>query len=144
MTKPLLAILLLLPLSVSAGELDGRGITCRNTSNSAGELHWYEFKDNFVNKFYVYTQGTSAKVKTVEQGVYSLRPSIITWYGSTMRHDLNRKSLQLNVRSAYGSGSNEQWDCELAESLEAFKQSIELFMLHRQNSINEEMKDNVI
>ena len=28
MTKPLLAILLLLPLSVSAGELDGKGLIC--------------------------------------------------------------------------------------------------------------------
>ncbi len=28
MTKPLLAILLLLPLSVSAGELDGKSLIC--------------------------------------------------------------------------------------------------------------------
>ena len=30
MTKPLLAILLLLPLSVSAGELDGKGLVCED------------------------------------------------------------------------------------------------------------------
>ena len=37
MTKPLLAILQLLPLSVSAGELDGKAISCDN-----GQYH-YEF-----------------------------------------------------------------------------------------------------
>ena len=32
MTKPLLAILLLLPLSVSAGELDGKSLICERVN----------------------------------------------------------------------------------------------------------------
>ena len=43
MTKPLLAILLLLPLSVSAGELDGKGIICQR-----GELLGSSGNDGFV------------------------------------------------------------------------------------------------
>ena len=42
MTKPLLAILLLLPLSVSAGELDGKAISCASPQD--GSI-FFEFID---------------------------------------------------------------------------------------------------
>ena len=45
MTKPLLAMLLLLPLSVSAGELDGKGIICQR-----GELLGSSGNDGYVIK----------------------------------------------------------------------------------------------
>ena len=47
MTKPLLAILLFLPSSVSAGELDGKAISC-----DTGQYH-YEFNRGRVVKWIV-------------------------------------------------------------------------------------------
>ena len=43
MTKPLLAILLLLPLSVTAGELDGKFLICEKTINT---IKHYIFSKN--------------------------------------------------------------------------------------------------
>ena len=145
MTKPLLAILLLLPLSVSAGELDGRGIICHLTPTHTGEprWRWYEFKDNHVRYFSVVTKNTSAEVVTVEEGKYSAWPGNVHWWGDAVKYDLNRKTLKLAVFYEW-SDKQSYWYCEASESLEAFTESIETSRLRRQNSINEEMKDNQI
>ena len=46
MTKPLLAILLLLPLSVSAGDLDGKILICEKTQYS---VFGYRFQKKSEN-----------------------------------------------------------------------------------------------
>ena len=69
MTKPLLAILLLLPLPVSAGELDGKAITCVN-AEPANLFEWelgkptgYEFKAGRVIRYSIRTEGTLTRIQ---------------------------------------------------------------------------------
>ena len=71
MTKPLLAILLLLPLSVSAGELDGKSIVCELLNPkpeveafqaSAFSHMGFTFKDDNVASQVVVVDGTKAIV----------------------------------------------------------------------------------
>ena len=63
MTKPLLAILLLLPLSVSAGQLDGKGIICVNTDEGYQTPFGTEFKSDLALKWVVWTKGILPKLQ---------------------------------------------------------------------------------
>ena len=50
MTKPLLAILLLLPLSVSAGELDGKSLICERVNIDS--VFGYRFQQGRENRLF--------------------------------------------------------------------------------------------
>ena len=65
MTKPLLAILLLLPLSVSAGELDGKAISCNPPPEYTDHQH-FEFEAGTVERWRILKDETTAVLKKIQ------------------------------------------------------------------------------
>ena len=139
MTKPLLAILLLLPLSVGAGELDGKAIIC----NAIDEVlsirqRGIEFKSGGIVQYWVGIEGTSPVLRQEdEESRYRVSPKTIQWDYWT----LNRETLALQYRypEVYF-----RYQCELADSPEAMLKTIEAARLEMQREIDEEMSNNKI
>jgi len=170
MTKPLLAILLLLPLSVSAGdearlltdeearavleelwrgELDGKAIICINEDQvtpyewERGNPRGFEFESGGATGYWIRTKETSAVLSQSDdyQG-YSVTINTVTWGN---RYTLNRETLALQYRHVMNTFEVKyDYQCELADSPEAMLKTIEAARLETQRKIDEEMKDNKI
>ena len=127
MTKPLLAILLLLPLSVSAdeevplligeearvepesleqGELDGKAVACvlkdpRTTDKWLHEyVYWFEFKDGQVTCHGNKIDGTTAVSFNcqIDSRPYETTIKTVRWW---KQFTLNRETLALNRQSIW-------------------------------------------
>ena len=126
MTKPLLAILLLLPLSVSAGEVDGVNVSCE--AKSRGEtLLWtdYLFLSFSDGKVTHRDLGATSNAAEVEEEVYNyvttdrsvfweIEPSS-KWGGDVQTYFLNRAKLTIDIRSepkdgCYTGGLGAAWE----------------------------------
>ena len=158
MTKPLLAILLLLPLSVSAGELDGKAIYCKWLGlglsvpflHATGDLA-FEFRDGRPLMYRIDVEDTHAVVDSnpyMNIDDYEVHPSIIRWRQlgqdfEAVTIELHRATLLLSYR---GNGDDEEssWQCEVYAQQDAFQQLMEAKRLQRQSEIDEAMKDNKI
>ena len=77
MTKPLLAPLLLLPLSVSAGELAGKAIFCNPPPEYADRQH-FEFEAGTVVRWRILVNETTAVLKEFNTASYVTSPHTIT------------------------------------------------------------------
>ena len=152
MTHPLLAILLLLPLSVSAGELDGKALICIRSDKAADVYYdWdqqnpqgYEFKEGQVTKYHVVTEGTRARINKYRPNfdLYQARLATVTWWGD---YTLDRKTLALKFKYVSRSYTSERdYECELADSPEAMLETIKAAQLETQRKIDEATKDNKI
>ena len=152
MTKPLLAILLLLPLSVSAGELDGKGIICVNTDERYKGPFGVEFKNDVALKWVVLREGTVAKLQLQYPeeiaGKYRTSTTVVNWWNvetdlSDPRYVLNRKTLVLEYKGVSGF-TLALYNCVVSPSLDAFRETLELARLNLQTEIEASTKDNKI
>ena len=147
MTKPLLAILLLLPLSVSAGEVDGRAISCDGWRD-------YEFRRGQVVAWRIWTIGSKAILEDYPELAddYYTSHTTIWWLDVSSKKDkpleytttewsLNRKTLALTV--TVDDKVKEKWSCEVY-SVEDFKNMLEARRTATQKMVEEEMKGNKI
>jgi len=160
MTKPLLAILLLLPLSVSAGELDGKAIYCKWLgSDSEAPFYFapasddvgFEFKDGRPATYWIGVEGTKAVLghnPFLNLSDYDVSPSSATWQQNagelnffTMK--LDRATLMLSY-TAVGANEASGWECEVYASHDDFQLLMETQRLQKQAEIDEEMSNNKI
>ena len=138
MTKPLLAILLLLPLSVGAGELDGKAVFC--TDNEFLPIG-FEFSDGIATGTQIVTRGTKAVLADIEFSktkAYVTSPDRIIWWEG--KYHLDRKTLLLE----YGYKRRLKRQCYLTSSPDDLKTKLNAAKDERQREIDEEMKDNKI
>ena len=153
MTKPLLAMLLLLPLSVRAGELDGKGIICVNTDKRFKTPFGIEFKSDVALKWWVWKDGTVAKLQLQYPeefaGKYGATTTTVHWNNvetetsSASQYVLNRKTLVLEYQNRSGFTLS-LYDCVVSPSLDAFRETLELARLKLQTEIEASTKDNKI
>ena len=148
MTKPLLAILLLLPMFVSAGELDGKGIICQRgellgSSGYDGYVIKGVFGVEFRDRTAVVTRvvPNSPRASIVENAglPYESYPRVVVW-GKNFY--LKRDTLVLEWRlqgEVYAASQ-----CRVEESLANYKQVLERLRLQMQAPIDEATKDNKI
>ena len=154
MTKPLLAILLLLPLSVSAGELDGRAIVCQG---QAGRLPgWdsptgWEFRDGKAYMSYIQFDdgGTKATLVTKDHDgyVYEVNVSSVRWNvgpADSMWGHLDRKTLKYQYLNSETGDVYWSIPCTVADSLSEYRATMEEARLKQQSEIDDEMKSNKI
>ena len=143
MTKPLLAILLLLPLSVSAGELDGKAISC-DPLKYGKKVH-FEFEADKVKRWAFIEVGTQMTLVVFSREnlpTYWTSPREIEWTDQNSSWSLNRASLQLKKMTS--SIPNALYTCEVYTSITEFKSMLESLKLDKQREIDEQMKDNKI
>lgn len=164
MTKALLAILLLLPLSVSAGdearlltddearavleelwrgELDGKALICENEEKAI--RFGVEFKLSQVIHYATRIKGTRAVIEKLDSNegeTYKTTPKTAHWWNT---YTLNRATLALKYREiTRGNVYEADYDCEQAESPEAMLKTMEAARLEMQREIDEEMSNNKI
>ena len=141
--KLLIAIAALLAsVSASAGELDGKGIICHPEKSITGQPTWYWFTGGSVVESDIEVNGTEAKVIRPELGEYWTNPTTVRWGSRTLRYELDRRTLVHKVVMR----DEEMWisQCEVAESYEAYTNSIAAFLRREQDFIDEMTKDNKI
>ena len=156
MTKPLLAILLLLPLSVSAGELDGKSLICSDDIEDEieqgdldeGDIGWsgWRFDGTTVITDSVGRRDTTAVITTEEIAEYWVTPNSVEWgpplVGGTT---LDRKSLTMTTYLGNHPGPLYlKAKCEVVPSRDVYYQKLESLRLDFQRQMDEEMKDNKI
>ena len=162
MTKPLLAILLLLPLSVSAGELDGKAIYCKWLGSDSDAPHHFapgsegvgfEFKDGRPATYWIEVEGTKAVLGNnpfLNPSDYNVSPSSVTWRQGGIKEDplvtmkLNRVTLLLTYTWLVAVGEVSGWECEVYTSHDDFQLLMETQRLQKQAEIDEEMSNNKI
>ena len=145
MTKPLLAILLFLPLSVSAGELDGKAISC-DPLKYGNKVH-FEFEAGKVKQWAFIEVGTQMTLVVFSRDnlpTYWTSPREIEWRDVNSSWSLNRASLQLK-RSTYTYPIPDALHtCKVYTSITEFKSMLEYLKLDKQRVLDEQMKDNKI
>ena len=164
MTKPLLASLLFLSLSVSAGdearlltdeearavleelwrgELDGKALICENKGKAI--RFGVEFKLSQVIHYATRIKGTRAVIEELDSNegeTYKTTPKTAHWWNT---YTLNRATLALKYREIIrGNVYEADYDCELADSPEAMLKTMEAARLEMQREIDEEMSNNKI
>ena len=152
MTKPLLAILLLLPLSVSAGELDGKGIICVCRDERIERPFAIEFKNGVALRWVVWRAGTVAKLRVQYSEEffprYRVSTTAVQWAQGNRwedgRYVLDRKTLVLEDFVGDSRRALFTYDCNVSPSLDAFQETLELDRLKLQTEIEASMKDNKI
>ena len=164
MTKPLLAILLLLPLSVSAGELDGKAIYCRwlgsdseapFTTAASDDVGFY-FSNGRQTTYYIAVSGTKAFVFPVpavmadHEYEYEVTPRLVTWQQLTgddfkplVMFKLDRATLLLSYQLTGGDEAL-GWECEVYTSHDDFQLFMYSRRLRKQAEIDEQMSNNKI
>ena len=144
MMRSLLAIAALVAsVSVSAGELDGKGIECVRPTHPAPIL--VSFQDGVATEFKIYVRGTEAvleesKLSGGDYTVFSTKVEYPTLIGDDMV--LDRATLILGIRN--DGKLITQWQCEVYTSLTDFEAMMEARRVQKQAEIDEEMKDNKI
>ena len=157
MTKPLLAILLLLPLSVSAGELDGRAIICEKETGPVVFLYGYRFQQGEVYHSYIsdraFMHGKNGEVFYGETD-YSIKESafkydyiverkVIRWGDSVNAFSLDRQTLVLTLhRPTDVRAMNVQ--CEVFSTHEDYWEQLENIRTQKQKAVDEAAKRNKI
>ena len=138
MTKPLLAILLLLPLSVSAGELDGKDIFRTHDEFSPIGI---EFSDGIAIATQITIRGTRAVLADIEfddTKAYITTPDKIIWWKG--HYHLDRETLLLE----YVPNRRLKRQCYLTSSSDSLRTRLNATRVERQREIDEEMSNNKI
>ena len=139
----LITILRLLPLSVSAGELDGQGIICVNTDERYQTPIGIEFTSGVAVTWIIWTAGTSAKLQAQYGEELSPKYRVSTTAVQWRRYVLDRKTLVLENIGSSGRVLG-RYSCDVTSSLDAFQATLELARLELQRDIDASMKDNKI
>jgi len=124
-----------------SGEVDGKGIICHSEESVTGEPEWYWFAQKRVTQSYIEIYGTTAEVLLRDLGEYETTPTSVKWYASRS-YELDRKSLIywfVDGNGLWGSAR-----CEIADTWEVLRDSIETFKIRRQQAIDEQAKGNKI
>jgi len=145
MTKSLLAILLLLPLSGSAGELDGKALACLRKGDSY--IRGLEFRDGQAIHWDLFTDGAEAIIEKENTGAYWEYPEQVI-YGrepdAFWRFYLDRVTLVLQLRDKDSESIIFEYQCEVSPSLDSLSDVMEQQRSQWQDRIDEAMKDNKI
>ncbi len=144
MTKPLLAILLLLPLSVSANELDGKAISCASPQDGSIFFEFIDGKAKQWGLFEVETRWHVDFIAYPPPPKYRLSPREIKWDEEFFYFSLDRASLQLKRKFAHPPYPEKFWSCEVYTSTTEFKSLLESLKLDKQRETDQQMKDNKI
>jgi hypothetical protein len=132
---------LLASVASSAGELDGKALICKRSTDSSTQtyLTYWEFKDGTAIGAQIIRQGSKAVAlefgETITSKRYVTGPTEAMWWGG--RYLLNRATLALEFWDV-------EYQCELATSLDSFRATLEAERLEKQKVIDERMADNKI
>ena len=154
MTKPLLAILLLLPLSVSAGELDGKAIQC--FSHGREGVGWGS-EGHQSNDWYFRFDNSNVILDNmqVREGVMRINPMVLSPYFTTLTlvsfggglWTLDRQSLVLtNSGGGVGGGVAEGFsvNCEVFQNHTEYFDALEKLRVKLQAEVHAIAKSNKI
>jgi len=147
MTKPLLVILLLLPLSISAGELDGKGIFCESNQEIP---RGYTFNFGIVMGDLPQVIGLEVHVK--KEGLeypmeYREFARKVQWSQPTVIYTLNRQSLQLQAEEISADGKSvttKFWQCKSYQDIKKYEARLDEAVSEIQASLKRDMTDNKI
>ena len=142
-TKTLLTLLVcLLPISVSADELDGMSVICSELDGD--DVVGFRFEGGYVNRgnrvreyqleYKITTFGEQVADKTYRQ-----TRTEISWWKSWQ---LDRRNLFLNFNSSGKFLASYQ--CEVEESLDGYHQRLESIKSAKQKQLEADMKKNKI
>lgn len=133
----MLPILLLLPLSVSAGELDGKAIICATDAHSGVEA--FQFIDGKADADRIVDTGTDFRLKNFGSTAYTVTRTRVYFWDST--RILDRQTLELKVMAGtYGAG----YKCEVMHSAEAYFAELERRIGERRAAAEALMEKNKI
>ena len=135
-------VALLISVSASAGELDGKGLKCMPPNK---EPQMFFFADNQVVWRWIDVEGYEAQVwERGKDREYELSPSTISFnFGGDNYFVLDRATLELRARDVNGRNTR-WWQCEVYQSLEEVWEMLNQYKRNKQKAIDEEMKDNKI
>lgn len=148
-----LAILLLLPLSVSAGELDGKAIVCYSAiDDEAGAMpEGWVFDNGKALPQVISTREGGTVAVIVGPAELNPTPEYYVAEIDSVHWDydrewvLNRKTLELKHYSSLDSSRLIRgYHCELAESEASLGEIMETARREKQKQLDEQMKDNKI
>lgn len=144
-TRFLGLLVCLLPLSVSAGDVDGKSLVCKHNDN--GRIVGFMFIDGTVtaneiseiNLQYRITKfGESVGDKSYRETVSELRWFMDYWV-------LNRKTLDLVWGKPESEDSlREHHTCEVFESFDDYHDKLVEIQTEKQRQLEDEMQDNKI
>ena len=161
MRSPIAIAALVASVSASAGELDGKAISCDNGRQNL------EFRGGRVVSWYVWggggILGDARIVEDDEPPAYYALTNTVIWssyiaagellsrdgepsLASTTGYTLDRKTLALEVKEEKSDGKIREWihQCEVYSSMTDFKAMLEAYRAETQRRIDEQMKDNKI
>ena len=158
MTKPLLAILLLLPLSVSAGELDGKAIICEKKLAVVWLVRGYRFQEGEVHSSFIsdraFMRGKNGEVFYGEtdysiQGSrfkydYIVERKVIRWGDSVDVFSLDRQTLVLTQTHPGLDFGATKVQCEVFSTHEDYWEQLENIRKQKQKEADDAAKRNKI
>lgn len=141
---------LLASVLASAGELDGKAITCERPRYDRPKI--VEFRDGGIVGWDIRVEDTQAIVaesdyRKYPDSDYEVSPTGITWTTIVVfRNRLDRETLELvsTMASDEAGDSPTVWQCEVIASLDDLQKMLEELRAVKQAEIDEEMKDNKI
>ena len=151
MTKPLLAVLLLLPLSVNAGELDGKGLICERAYDDVvigfrfvqGRVEGDAINDTeyvqLPNGNWEVIEGDYSIGRVgliVDNDGYIVERTTVKWWKT---HRLDRQTLVVTDNK-----SEKEWQCNVLESHEDYRNQLENIRTQKQNKADDEKSKNKI
>ena len=148
MTRSLIAVAALVAsVSVSAGELDGKGLICKPDEESTP--FGFEFSDGRAIGWSVERHEFESKAVIEEFGSgkeYRTTPTRAFWWeiGHQEVYQLDRKTLRLRWVPGAMELEAKEYQCEVAASLDSFRATLEDARAEMQLYIDFLMKDNQI
>lgn len=129
-------------VSASAGELDGKALTCKS-ENPFIKPEWIVFDEGEVFVWVIRRRGTTAEAEIWDRHEYTASIREITWGRYSQSRRLDRATLKL-VQMNDDYEVTRTFQCEIPESIEAWQESLTAAEQRAQDDIDERMKDNKI
>lgn len=130
---------LLASVAVSAGELDGKAVTC-DADHLTAPIG-FEFRGDRAIAYEITTQDSKAVIREFGSGEeYKTTPTTVIWWEL---YRLDRETLWLQFRTPM-RGVMFEYQCQVTTSLDSFRATLEAARLEEQKAIDERMKDNKI
>ena len=136
-------------VSAGAGEIDGKALLCKDTRDSNASLTGFYFREGKVYRSWLRQGGDIGDVVVNVRGIaesYETAIDSIEWkeYEDSITV-LDRKTLSINFMD-YSANVfiQQEWTCELAESMDAYHQALEAERVKVEERTAERMKENKI
>ena len=147
-TKTLLTLFVfLLPLSVTAGELDGKSLICIGDEELElyrDDVVGFNFVDGNVSATRVEERELKYRISTFGESLsdksYTATRNEVTWFESAWV--LNRKTLEMT--SGKKMPFKGRYQCEVLESFDVFYDKLVRIQAEKQRLLEEELKQNKI